>query len=104
MSALINADAFQREVLGFAGTVLVDFFTDGCGPCRMMSPILDDIERDRKDVKVVKVDAAADAQLAANYNVSAVPTFVLLSAGQVKAQLTGARSKKDMLAWIDANR
>lgn len=104
MSKLINSDAFQTEVLNFSGTVLIDFFTDGCGPCRMMNPVLDDIERDRAEIKVVKIDAAADCELAAKYHVSAVPTFLLLKHGQVKAQLLGARSKKDMLSWIDSNR
>jgi thioredoxin 1 len=104
MSILTTESSFQNDVLAQSGTVLVDFFTDGCGPCRMMAPVLDELSRDRADLKIVKVDAGASYQLAATFGVSAVPTFVLFVDGKPKAQFVGARSKKDLLAWIDSNR
>ncbi|HMJ89293.1 MAG TPA: thioredoxin family protein [Candidatus Acidoferrum sp.] len=104
MSTLATATTFQNDVLTQKGTVLVDFFTDGCGPCRMMSPVLDEISRERSDIKIVKVDAGTSYELAANYGISAVPTFILFANGAPKAQFVGARSKRDLLAWIESNR
>jgi thioredoxin 1 len=104
MSALISNDTFQAEVLKFPGTVLVDFYTDGCGPCRMMAPILEDVAREQPDLKIVKIDAASDPELAASFRVSAVPTFLLFVGGEVRGQFVGMRSKKDLMSWLSSIR
>lgn len=70
----------------------------------MMTPVLEELATEQSNLKIVKVDAAANNAFTANFRVSAVPTFVLFSNGQVKGQFTGARSKKNLLAWIDSNR
>jgi thioredoxin 1 len=68
----------------------------------MMSPVLAEIEQESSaTLKIVKVDAAADAQFSASFGVSAVPTFVLFNNGQQAGQITGARSKKEMKKWLD---
>ena len=103
MNTLATAESFRTEVLTSTGAVLVDFYTDHCGPCRMMAPILEEVAGSRTDVKIVKVDAAANSELAANYGISAVPTFILFASGEPKAQFVGMRSKKDLVAWIDSN-
>ena len=101
MKTLPDALSFDSEVGSQSGLVLVDFFTDGCGPCRMMNPVLEEISKERADLKVVKVDAASNYEVAVRFRVSAVPTFVLLRDGQPRGQFTGARSKKDLLNWIE---
>ena len=98
----IRSSQFEAEVLKSNVPVLVDFYTDCCGPCRLMSPILSEIELESSgDLKVVKVDAAAAAQLSASLGVRAVPTFLVFSRGQQAGQITGARSKKEMRKWLD---
>ena len=104
MKTIADGYDFDAEVTKQTGVVLVDFYTDGCGPCRMMMPVLEELAIEQSDFKIVKVDAATNYDLAANFRVSAVPTFVLFSHGQVKGQFTGARSKKNLLAWIHSNR
>ena len=101
---ITEADAanFEREVINTPGLVLVDFHTPDCGPCRMMTPLLDELARERQgNLKIVKVDAAAHPSLAAQFRVSAMPTFILFEHGQPRRQIIGARSKKLFTAWID---
>jgi len=97
----ITTAQFATEVLQSQVPVLVDFYTEGCAPCRMMSPIRTELEQDSAGAyKIVKIDAAADGQLSASFNVSAVPTFMLFRRGERIGQITGARSKKAMHQWI----
>ena len=87
----ITSSQFDSEVLRSDVPVLVDFYTDGCAPCRMMSPILSEIELESTGgLKVVKVDAGADAQLSASFGVRAVPTFLVFNRGQQAGQITTA--------------
>jgi thioredoxin-like negative regulator of GroEL len=93
----VTEDNFQQEVEGHAGRVLIDFYTPTCPPCRAFAPTLE------QTGKMVKIDASVEGQLAAEFDITAVPTFVLLDSGEKKAQLTGARSKKDFEKWLDEN-
>jgi thioredoxin-like negative regulator of GroEL len=95
----VTEDNFQQEVEGHAGRVLIDFYTPTCPPCRAFAPTLEQTGK----IKVVKIDASVEGQLAAEFDITAVPTFVLLDSGEKKAQLTGARSKKDFEKWLDEN-
>lgn len=104
MITIADWNTFESEVEKCAGTVLVDFYTDGCPPCRMMMPVLNELANERPDVKFVKVDAASNTDAAVRFRVSAVPTFLLFTNGQVKGQFSGARSKKDLVSWIDSHR
>jgi thioredoxin 1 len=98
----LDAASFEREVGSAAMPVLVDFYTPGCGPCRMMSPILDELVKERNgSLKVVKVDASEHRELAARFRISAIPTFVLFDKGQVQRQITGSRAKKAFVSWLD---
>ncbi|MDB6028360.1 MAG: Thioredoxin [Verrucomicrobiales bacterium] len=102
MSIELNSLNFEKEVVAHQGNVLVDFYTQTCSPCRMMAPILEEIAKEVTDLKVAKVDAAEDGQLAARFRVSAVPTFVLFKNGQASKQFVGMKSKKDLLTWINS--
>jgi len=97
----ITTAQFETEVLQPQVPVLVDFYTESCPPCRMMSPILTDMEENSAGAyKIVKIDAATHGPLAASFRVSAVPTFVLFHRGERIGQITGARSKMEMQKWI----
>lgn len=89
MSEIINSRSFQREVLSEDKMVLVDFFSETCPPCRMMSPVIDQIGRDNI-VKAVKVNVANDAELAQSYEVEAVPTMILFKNGREVSRIVGA--------------
>jgi thioredoxin 1 len=102
MATQVNSSNFQSEVLSHPGRVLVDFYTDSCMPCRFMNPVIEELAKDRPNLKVVKIDAAQDAALGAQFRVMGVPTFILFDKGQPQKQITGSRSKKEFAAWLDA--
>jgi thioredoxin 1 len=104
MITQITQNNYQDEVKNHAGRVLIDFYTPTCPPCRAMAPTLEQIATEQQEMlKVVKVDASEEQELAAEFGIRAVPTFVLLNAGAKKAQLTGLRSKKDFEKWLTEN-
>jgi thioredoxin 1 len=95
---------FDAEVLQSKQPVLVDFYTDTCPPCRMMSPVLQEMEVEAGgQFKVVKIDAAAEAQLAASYGVRAVPAFYAFANGKCVGQTIGAKSKTAMKKWFEGS-
>ena len=99
----VSEASFTKEVTGVSGSVLVDFYAQDCGPCRMMVPVLNELATERgTNLKIVKVDVAENAQLASQFGVTAMPTFVLFQNGEPQKQIVGARSKKNMSNWIDA--
>lgn len=73
-----------------SGTVLVDFWAETCGPCRMMGPILDKIASEHPEYKIGKVDVAAEGELASRFGISAIPTFILFKNGKEAARSVGA--------------
>jgi thioredoxin 1 len=99
MSTIIaTADNFKQEVLDFQGKVIVDFWASWCGPCQMLSPIIDEIGEEQKDtVKVVKVDVDAQVALAGQYNVSAIPTVIIFDKGELKNTIVGFHQKQEYL-------
>jgi thioredoxin 1 len=104
MVTQITQNNYQNEVANHAGRVLIDFYTPTCPPCRAAAPILEQIATEQQGtLKVVKIDASEEAELATEFGIRAVPTFVLLNGGAKKAQLTGLRSKKDFEQWLTEN-
>jgi thioredoxin len=104
MITSVTETNFKQEVEAHAGRLLIDFYTPTCPPCRAFAPILEQIATEQTGkLKVVKVDASVEGELASEFNITAVPTFVLLDNGAKKAQLTGARSKKDFEKWLSEN-
>jgi thioredoxin 1 len=97
----ITATEFESEVLKSTIPVVVDFSTESCPPCRALKPILEEIELMQAGrLKVVKVDAAEETELAVQHRVSAVPALFLYREGQCVGQRVGLASKKDLLNWI----
>jgi thioredoxin len=100
----VTQNNYQQEVAQHAGRVLIDFYTPTCPPCRAMAPTLEQIAAEQQaNLKIVKVDASEEAELATEFGIRAVPTFVLLNGGTKKAQLTGLRSKRDFEKWLSEN-
>ena len=89
----INEDAFKDEVLLAKEPVLVDFFATWCGPCKMLTPVLEKFASKHPEVKVLKVDVDENNDLAANYGVQGVPTLLLFKDGQVVNQAVGFRNE-----------
>ena len=101
MSAInINKNNFRNEVLDFEKPVLLDFWASWCGPCRMVSPIVDEIAAERGDIKVGKVNVDEQPELAAQFGVMSIPTLVVMKGGKVVNQMVGARPKSQILAML----
>lgn len=83
------------------GKVLLDFYADWCGPCRMVSPIIDEIAAERSDVVVGKVNVDAERALAERFNVYSIPTLVVLKDGEILHQVSGARPKAAIIKLLD---
>ena len=96
----INKNNFQNEVLNSEKPVLLDFWAPWCGPCRMVSPIVDEIVAERGDIKVGKVNVDEQPELAAQFGVMSIPTLVVIKGGRVVNQMVGARPKSQILAML----
>ena len=95
---------FEAEVLKSATPVLVDFWAEWCGPCRALSPILDELAKDLGGkLKVVKVNVDEAQELAAQFNILSIPTMIVFKNGEPVNQLAGAMSKDQLLAKIKPN-
>lgn len=96
----VNKDNFE-QVKASNKTVLLDFYADWCGPCRMVAPLIDEIAEERDDIAVGKINVDDDPELAAKYGVFSIPTLVVLKNGEVAQQATGARPKANILEMLD---
>ena len=95
MSVLtITEKNFEEEVLKSEKTVLIDFYADWCGPCKMQSPIIDKIAEERQDIKVGKVNIDENSELAEKYGVMSIPTLVVIKNGEVSSQFVGVTPKE----------
>ena len=96
--------AFDQEVLKSSQPVLVDFWAEGCGPCRMMAPAIDQIATEYAGkAKVGKLDVGADFQVAGRFQIRGVPTLLVFKGGQVVEQKVGAVGKSDLKKMLDAH-
>ncbi len=101
MSVLtINRQNFD-EVKNSEKKVLLDFYADWCGPCRMVSPIVDEIAQERVDILVGKINVDENPELAAAFDVASIPTLVVMQGGAVVNRATGARPKAQILALLE---
>ena len=94
----LNQNTFNNAIA--SGTALVDFYADWCGPCRMVSPIVDEIAEERSDITVGKVNVDDENALAMKYGVMSIPTLIVFKDGQEKTRIVGARSKAAILAEL----
>lgn len=96
----ITKNNFKEEVAEYKGTVLLDFWTVWCGPCRMVSPIIDEIAEERTDIKVGKVNVDDQMELARIFKVVNIPTLVVIKDGKVVAQQIGTVPKEKILELL----
>lgn len=94
----LNQNNFNNAIAN--GTTLVDFYADWCGPCRMVSPIVDEIAAERSDITVGKVNVDDENALAMKYGVMSIPTLIVFKDGQEKTRIVGARPKAAILAEL----
>jgi len=101
MSAInINDSNFQNEVMNSDKPVLLDFWAPWCGPCRMVVPIVEEIARERSDIRVGKINVDEQPELAARFGVMSIPTLVVMKNGKIVNQSMGAKPKNAILAML----
>ena len=100
----ITKENFETEVLKSAQPVLLDFWAAWCGPCRMLSPIVDEVAEERTDVKVGKVNVDEQMELAMRFQVSSIPMLVVFKDGKAIAKSVGYRPKSEIAAMVEGAR
>jgi len=100
MATNLDNSNFDREIINFSGTALVDFWAPWCGPCTMLSPIIDEIEAEIKDLKVARVNVDENSDLASKFNISSIPCVLIFKEGRLIDTLIGFRQKREYLNAI----
>jgi len=96
----ITKENFQSEVIESEKTVLIDFWASWCGPCRMVSPVVDEIAGERDDIKVGKINVDEQPELAQKFGIMSIPTLMVFKNGQVTNQRVGAAFKEGILSML----
>ena len=96
----LSKDTFTKQVIESKGVVFVDFFATWCGPCKLTSPIIDVLSAEFKNVTFYKVDVDENSELASQYSIFSIPTFVIFKDGQIVEQFSGAMGKEGFVAQL----
>ena len=96
----ITKDNFEEEVINSDKTVLLDFWAEWCGPCRMLAPTIDEIADERPDIKVGKINVDNEPELTRRFGIVSIPTLVVIKDGQTVSQTAGMRPKASILAML----
>ena len=96
----ITKENFEKEILDSEKTVLLDFYADWCGPCRMVSPIVDAIAEEHPEYKVGKINVDEQGELAQQFGVMSIPSLFVIKGGEVANQAVGARTKAQILDML----
>ena len=96
----VNQDNFEKEVLQSDRRVLLDFYADWCGPCRILSPIVEEIAEENEHIAVGKINVDDEVELAIQFGVSSIPTLVVMEKGEKVGQMIGYRPKEEILKLL----
>ncbi len=96
----LTKENFVDEAMGAGVPVLIDFYADWCGPCKMLSPIVDELAEERADIKVCKVNVDEENELALTFEVSVIPTLVAMKDGGVLGKTQGLKTKQQILELL----
>ena len=96
---IVDAKEFDIEIS--KETVFVDFYADWCGPCKMMTPIVEEIEKEKTDIKFIKVNVDNAEEIAMRYGIMSIPTFILFRNGTLVSKIVGGRSKQEIINFIE---
>ena len=98
MKLKLSSENFEKEVLNSEKPVLVDFYADWCGPCKMMAPIVEELAKDLEEkAKVGKINVDENPDIAVEYNVMSIPTLIIFRNGKEEKRLVGVRDKEELL-------
>ena len=100
MEITITKNNFEAEVLNSDKPVLIDFWATWCGPCRMIAPIIEEISKERTDIKVGKINVDDEPELANKFGIASIPTVILVNDGKVAATSIGYREKNSLLSAL----
>lgn len=102
--SIVHGDVSNFDDLIKDELVLVDFYATWCGPCKMLSPVLEDISSDRDNLKIVKIDVDQNNELAKSNSIMSVPTLILYKNGKMVSKMSGYMNKDELMTWIDENK
>ncbi len=97
MSTVLTNKNFEEEVMNAKSPVLIDFYADWCMPCKMLSPVIEEIAGEYTQIKVAKVNVDQEPELASKFNVMSIPTLVVMENGEAKATAVGVQPKQEIL-------
>lgn len=97
----LTKDTFDEEVLKSDKSVLVDFYADWCGPCKMMAPVIEEVAGEKSDAKVCKLNIDEDTEIAQRYGVMSIPTLIVFKGGQIAKKSVGAVPKSAVLGLFE---
>ncbi len=100
MAINLTSTNFDQEIINFSGTAIIDFWAPWCGPCTMLSPVIDEIEAENKDLKIAKVNVDENSDLASKFNISSIPCILIFKQGQLTNTIIGFRQKQEYLDAI----